>query len=200
MQYYRIDPDRFGNKWAYALPYTNCLNYNHDRQEAYCPLCNRGVGGSVWVGPFNVYLSSLKMPNIMYGTNFDVLWDESTVAKFQESQLKGIECFQKFEVFYKGKAIDWSYFAPIFAYSAKKFSYAKKLNEQRKQNKSLPKCSLCKKSNDGLSDLYFDDVYEYDIFKIYECPGELFCNERFKKFCEYHAINNILDFMRPIVK
>ncbi len=200
MQYYKIDPELFGNQWAYALPYTNCLNYDHNKQEAYCPLCKRGVGGSIWLGPFKVYLSSSKIPNIIYGTNFDILWDKSTVEKFKKSQLRGIDFFQNFEVFYRGKQIDMLYFAPVFAYSNKKLSYAKRLNEQRQQNKSLPKCSLCMRSNGRLSELYFDDVYEYDIFKIYERPGELFCNDRFKRFCEDNAISNILEFMKPIVQ
>ena len=199
MQYYKIDPDRFGKKWAYALPYTNCLNYDHNKKEAYCPLCKRAVGGSVWLGPFKVYLSSAKTPNVMYGTNFDVLWDKSTVEKFQKTQLRGIDSFQSFEVFYKGKKTDLLYWAPVFAYSNKKLSYAKELNEQRKQDKSLPKCSLCKKTNNRFYDIYFDDVDEYDIFKIYERPGELFCNERFKQFCEDNAISNILEFMKPII-
>ena len=200
MQYYKIDPDRFGKRWAYALPYTNCLNYDHEKQEAYCPLCKRGVGGSVWLGPFRVYLSSSKIPNVIYGTNFDALWDESTVEKFQKAQLRGVDGFQSFEVFCRGRQTDLSYFAPVFAYSSKKFSYAKERNEQRKHDKSLPKCSLCRKTDRRLLDFYFDDVYEYDIFKIYELPGQLFCNDRFKRFCEDNAISNILEFMKPIVQ
>lgn len=198
MQYYKIKPELFIGKWAYALPYKNCLNYDHSRQEVYCPLCKRGVGGSVWLGPFKVHLSSLKIPSVIYGTNFDSLWDKSTVEKFQQSQLKGIDRFQSFEVFYKGKQTELLYFAPVFAYSNKKISYARELNEQRKKDKSLPKCSLCKKSNGGLSALYFNDDYEYDIFKIYECPGELFCNERFKNFCIENSISNIVEYMKPI--
>lgn len=84
----------------------------------------------------------------------------------------------------------------------KKVDFAKEKNRQRVTNKSLPKCSLCMKSGNGDLDnwkeIYFNEDLEFDIFKIYERRGELYCNQNFVDFCRNNDITNIDNYFKEI--
>ena len=202
MVYYRIDPELFGEKYAYATPYADCQNYDHNVKEAYCPLCGRAVGGSVWMGPYRLYVSSMKIPDVMYGVGFSMLISDRFKTAYESSTLHGVDSFQKYELFYRGKPIETDFFCPRIAYSSKKIEFAKAQNQNRIYDKSLPKCSLCRKSGNGRQDdgtrFYFDDIPEYDIFKIYEEPGKIYCSQKFLLFCQQSQFKNIVEYMREI--
>ena len=64
-------------------------------------------------------------------------------------------------------------------------------NEERKTNKSLPRCSLCMNPDREKDDLYFCGNKEFDVFKVYDRHGTIFCSEAFVKLCGELGINNI---------
>ncbi len=202
MNYYRINPKLFDSKWAYPEIYANCLNYDHNVKEEYCPLCKRPVLGSKWLGPYNVYLSSKKIPNVLFGT-CGMIFDMKFKNAFLNSNLKGIYNFQEYNVFYKGKQLEDTFFHPLIEFSKKKFEFSIEQNEKRQNNKSLPKCSLCRNSGRGAYDdginFYFDENREYDIFRIYENPSQIYCNQEFYDFCLQNNFTNIIEHFERIV-
>ena len=58
MQYYRIDPELFGLKWAYGTPYADSGNYDYTKPRKVCPLCGTRVDGFNWLEPHNIKLSN----------------------------------------------------------------------------------------------------------------------------------------------
>ena len=42
-------------------------------------------------------------------------------------------------------------------------------------------------------EIYFTEAREFDIFRIYEQPGRLYCNQYFIDFCQQSNITNILE-------
>lgn len=98
----------------------------------------------------------------------------------------------------KGCPTEQPYYLMKIAYSNKKYDYAVQQNERRKSDKSLPKCSLCMRSGNGLTnafrEIYFDDQDEYDIFRVYEKCTNIYCNERFIQFCKDNKLTNIVEW------
>ena len=55
------------NKKQVAIDaYEECLIFNHQLKDAYCPLCNRFIEGSVWEGPYRFYVRSSNLPDILF--------------------------------------------------------------------------------------------------------------------------------------
>ncbi|MBE6666190.1 MAG: hypothetical protein E7603_08255 [Ruminococcaceae bacterium] len=164
--------------------YEKCLKFNHQLKDAYCPLCNRAVEGSVWEGPYQFYVRSSKLTDILFPlAPVYMLFSERFLDLLKAEGLTGIKSLKECEIFYKGARIDRTYYIPTFEYSAKAIEYAALKNEERKINKLLPRCSLCMKPNLEKDSLYFGESEEYDIFKIYDRPGTIFCSKRFYEFC-----------------
>lgn len=172
--------------------YEKCLNFNHQQKDAYCPLCNRAVEGSVWEGPYQFYVRSSKLTDILFPlAPVYMLFSKRLVDSFAQEGLTGIKALKECEIFYKGEKIDQTYYIPIFEYSLKAIEYAVEKNEQRKSNKLLPRCSLCMKPNSEKDILYFGESKEYDIFNVYDRHGEIFCSKDFMKFCNKFNIDYI---------
>ena len=47
-------------------------------------------------------------------------------------------------------------------------------------------------------EVYFDNIRELDIFRIYEKPGEIYCNQIFYDFCKDYQLTNILEWMEEV--
>ena len=200
MKYYKLNPDLFGRRWAYGMIYADCNRYDHQTKEAYCPLCGRAVGGSKWIGPYRIYLSSSKIPDFVFGS-CPMLVNGRVKDAFIENGLLGIGAFASIEVFYSGKPANQPFYRIEIGYSQKKIALAKELNDARKSDKSLPRCSLCKSGNDPQNHfwkVYFDGERELDLFRIYEKPGEIYCNQVFYDFCKENQFTNILEWMEEI--
>ena len=171
--------------------YEKCLNFNHQQKGAYCPLCNRFVEGSVWEGPYQFYVRSSKLTDILSPlAPVSMLFSKRFVDLFNQEGLTGIKSLKECEIFYKGEKIDQIYYIPVFEYSTKAIEYAITKNEQRKSNKLLPRCSLCMKPNFEKDSLYFEEPKEFDIFKVYDRHGEIFCSKAFVQFCSKLNITN----------
>lgn len=200
MKYYKLRPDLFGRKWAYGTIYAHCNRYDHTIKDAYCPLCQRPVAASKWMGPYQIYFSSSKIPDIVFG-NCPMLVNGRVKEALIQSGIRGIEAFESVEVFLRGNAVEMDFYQIKIGYSQKKIALAKELNEARKVDKSLPRCSLCKSGNEPktqFSEVYFDNIRELDIFRIYEKPGEIYCNQIFYDFCKDYQLTNILEWMEEV--
>jgi len=55
----------------------------------------------------------------------------------------------------------------------------------------LPRCSLCMNHNREKDDLYFSGNKEFDVFKLYDRHGTIFCSEAFVLLCKELDVNNI---------
>lgn len=200
MKYYKLRPDLFGRRWAYGTIYADCNRYDHSIKDAYCPLCNRPVAPSKWIGPYRIYLSSKKVPDMVFGS-CPMLVSARVKDAFIESGLLGIIAFEPIEVFLGGKPVNSPFYRIDINYSQKKIALAKELNEARKNDKTLPKCSLCKSGNEPrtqFAEVYLDGERELDIFRIYEKPGQIYCNQVFYDFCQDHGFTNIIEWMEEI--
>lgn len=200
MKYYKLRPDLFGQRRAYGSIYANCNRYDHTTKEAYCPLCGRSVAPSKWIGPYKVYLSSSKIPDILFGT-CPMLVSERVKDALGERMIRGIETYRKVEVFLHGKPLEINFYQIEISYSKKKILLARKLNEERMNDKTLPKCSLCRSGNEPQKhflQVYFDGERELDIFRIYEKPGQIYCNQVFYDFCQDHGFTNIIEWMEEV--
>ena len=176
--------------------YEKCLNFNHQQKDAYCPLCHRFVEGSVWEGPYQFYVRSSKLTDILSPlTPVSVLFSKRFVDLFNQEGLTGIKSLKECDIFYKGEKISQTYYIPDFEYSTKAIAYAIAKNEQRKSDKHLPRCSLCMKPNFEKDSLYFGEPKEFDIFKVYDRHGEIFCSKAFVQFCSKLDIDNF-DFQK----
>jgi hypothetical protein len=150
------------------------------------------VEGSVWEGPYQFYVRSSKLTDILFPlAPVYMLFSKRLVDSFAQEGLTGIKALKECEIFYKGEKIDQTYYIPIFEYSLKAIEYAVEKNEQRKSNKLLPRCSLCMKPNSEKDILYFGESKEYDIFNVYDRHGEVFCSKDFMKFCNKFNIDYI---------
>ena len=130
-----------------------------------------------------------------------MLINEKVKDAFLESGLNGINAFREVEVFFRGEKVNPSFYLIELNYSQKKLSLAKQYNEMRKTDKTLPRCSLCKRGNNTSSDfqeLYFDKKKEFDIFRIYETPGVIYCTQKFYDFCKENHFTNIIEWMEEI--
>lgn len=145
MNYYRIDPCLFGEYWAWGESITENPVFSEET-AARCPLCGRMVQGRNWMGPYDIRLNKKsKIGDFIYGTPFNVLASQRFVDLFTMAGLKGIRVEQKVNLYYRKNLVTESYFLLEFEYSTKKVELARELNEERTRDKTLPKCSLCKK-------------------------------------------------------
>ncbi len=189
---YFIVTNDINGKHVSVDTYEKCLNFNHQQKEAYCPLCNRFVEGSVWEGPYQFYVRSSNLPDVLFPlAPVYMLFSKRFVDLFTKEGLTGLKSLKECEIFYKGQKIDQTYYIPDFDYSTNAIEYASLKNEERKINKHLPRCSLCMKPNPEKDSLYFGETGEYDIFKIYDRPGTVFCSKKFSEFCNKLGIYNI---------
>ena len=204
MNYYRIDPCLFGEYWAWGESITENPVFSEET-AARCPLCGRMVQGRNWKGPYDIRLNKKsKIGDFIYGTPFNVLASQRFVDLFTMAGLKGIRVEQKVNLYYRKNLLTESYFLLEFEYSTKKVELAWELNKERKRDKTLPKCSLCKKNDDkhirNYKEIYFTDAREFDIFRIYEQPGRLYCNQYFIDFCQQNNITNVVEWCKQINK
>ena len=197
MNYYRIKPNRLSPKWTWAEREWGSLNYSDAEKETYCPLCGREMLGAKWLGPYRFTLSSGEIPDFIFGAR-DVLVSERVKRFYEKSHLPGIESFAECEVFRKNVPVETKFYMPKFAFSQKKLEFAKAENEKRENDKSLPRCSLCRVGEKKNENFYFDGTEEYDIFRIYERPHELFCTQKFLDLCESNGFSGINDSVEKI--
>lgn len=201
MQYYRLVEysGRFkGAYWAEGIRYADSQNVDFSKPETVCPLCGRAVSGFAWLEPHNIKLSGKRVGNFVFSTA-GLLCNERCKDLIQQRGIKGVEEFMPVNTFYKkGCPTEQPYYLMKIAYSNKKYDYAVQQNERRKSDKSLPKCSLCMRSGNGLTnafrEIYFDDQDEYDIFRVYEKRTNIYCNERFIQFCKDNKLTNIVEW------
>lgn len=172
--------------------YERCLNFNHQQKDAYCPLCHRAIEGSSWEGPYQFYVRSHDLTDLLFPlAPVYMLLSQQFVDSFYKAGLTGLKSLKECELFYQGEKIPHKYYIPVFEYSDKTKEYAILKNEERKVNKSLPKCSLCMNPNKEKYDLYFNGQKDYDIFNVYDRHGTVFCSEAFVQFCKELGINNV---------
>ena len=202
MNYYKIDPDIFSEKWAYGEVYSKCIKYDHTIKPITCPLCGRDIEGSKWLGTYDIIVNKKKLGDIIYGIPNLFLVSERFVSACRKFNIKGFSNFIEVNLYYRSEKLDDRYFQTEINYSMKKVDFAKEQNRKRVTNKSLPKCSLCMKSGNGDLDnwkkIYFNEDLEFDIFKIYEKRGELYCNQNFVDFCRNNDITNIGNYFKEI--
>lgn len=164
--------------------YEDCVVYDHSRKGAYCPLCNRLIEGSVWVGEPRFYVRTDNLPDILLPlTPVYMLFSEQFVEGFNRKGLTGIAELRECEIFYRKERLPVRYYIPTISYSQKAIAYATARNAKRESDKTLPKCSLCMNSDREKDALYFDGEHEFDIFRRYDRKGKLFCTEAFKELC-----------------
>ena len=191
MSEYFVVENNLNRKQISIDTYEKCLNFNHQQKDAYCPLCNRFVEGSAWEGPYHFYVRTSKLSDILFPlAPVTMLFNKRFVDLFTQEGLTGIKALRECEVFYKGEKINQTYYIPIFEYSTKAIEYALAKKEQRKSNKSLPRCSLCMNPNSEKDSLYFGESKEYDIFKTYDRHGEVFCSKAFMEFCHQLGVDD----------
>jgi len=194
MNYYRIRPKFTSPKWAYAEREGAYINYGKE----YCPLCGKAVCDSK--GAYRYKLSSGKIGDFIFSP-VDILVSERVKSLYEKSALRGIESFTECEVFRKGVPAEMRFFIPKFKFSQKKLGFARLRNEKRVADKTLPRCSLCMRSEKNDRDggnIYFDGAEEYDVFAIYERPKEIFCTQKFLEFCTENCFTNINEYMVEI--
>ena len=164
--------------------YEDCSVYDHTRKGACCPLCNRPVEGSVWVGEPRFYVRTANLPDILFPlAPVYMLFSERFVEAFTRKGLTGIEELRECKIFYKKERLPVRYYIPTISYSRKAIAYTTARNAKRKTDKTLPKCSLCMNPDHEKDALYFDGEHEFDIFCRYDRKGKLFCTEAFKELC-----------------
>ena len=199
MNYYRITPKFTSPKWAYIERDDDLSAYDNIQREL-CPLCGEAVNGAKWPGPYKYKLSSGEVGDFLFG-HIDILVSERVKALYEKNALGGIESFDECEVFRRGTPTETKFFIPRIKFSQKKVEFARIQNEKRKQDKSLPKCSLCtaseKNDREG-GNIYFGEEAEYDIFRIYERPREIFISKRFLDFCKENGFTNITEYAEEI--
>lgn len=194
MKYYAVQSS-FLRPWAIPQPYTDCLNFDHAQKETYCPFCGAPITGSVWVGPYNCYIPSLKLADVLYGGCPSILLSRRFLDLFEKEGLTGIRDVTEIHLFYRKKEIEQKYYYPSFAYSQKTLDYA---TQKNRVNGYKTGCALCERddySNREKYSLYFDGQREYDIFRTYDRPGRIYCNDIFVEFCRKHKIQNIVEHM-----
>ena len=144
------------------------------------------------------------MGDFIFGVPSLFLCSERFYNAYLQTDLKGLDEFTEINLFYRGKKVEAKYYQVSISYSMKKFAYAKERKEQRKFDKSIPRCPLCMRSGNGIFDnwreIYFDDQIELDIFRIFEKRGKTFCNERFVTFCAENHFTNMIENCYPVNK
>ena len=196
MNYYEVQL-HFSEKWTSPDAYNDCYHIDHNQKWAYCPLCGRGLTGSKWVGPYRMHISSPKRPDVLWTACLDVLFSERFLELFEKEGLTGIRDTIEVEKYYRKQRIKERYFCPLFEYSQKGMDYAIKKNQELTFKTG---CALCERDdyyNEEKYNLYFDDTLEYDLFKVYDRPGRIYCTERFLEFCRKYQIKNIVGNMVP---
>lgn len=194
MEYYDVRLS-FSGKWAIPHPYMECFNIDHTQKEAYCPLCGEPITGSVWVGPYNCYIQSRKLADVLYAGHPPILFSRRFLDLFEKEGLTGIRDVTEIHLFYRKKEIEERYYYPLFEYSQKVMEYAIQKN---RNNSYRTGCALCEKDdfcNREKYHLYFDNQREYDLFRSYDRSGRIYCNDIFVEFCRKHKIQNIVEHM-----
>ena len=194
MEYYSVEIS-FSRPWAIPHPYMECFNIDHTQKEAYCPLCGNPITGSVWVGPYNCYIQSLKLADVLYAGHPPILFSRRFLDLFEKEGLTGIRNVTEIHFFYRKKEIEERYYYPTFEYSQKTMDYALQKN---RDNSYRIGCALCENDNfcnREKYNLYFDGHREYDLFRTYDRPGRIYCNDIFVEFCRKHRIQNIVEHL-----
>ena len=194
MNYYRIKPEFTSPSRAYAERKGDYLNCGKEC----CPLCGKAVCDAD--RDYKYELSSGEVGDFLFSP-IDILVSERVKTLYEKSSLGGIESFTECEVLRRGVLTETKFFTPRVKFSQKKVEFARLQNEKRKQDKALPKCSLCtsseKNDREG-GNIYFGEEAEYDIFRIYERPHEIFISRRFLDFCEEIGFSNIIEYTEEI--
>lgn len=191
MRYYVLESDPRVSVPS-PLVYDRCLNFDHSTPEAVCPLCGRRIAGSRWLGPYELFTASPRLPEMMLAGLYDCLVSQVFLDAFRARGLSGIGVVGQCRIFYRKQAIEKPYFMASFSYSQKAMYYARERNALRAVDKSLPRCSLCMGGTREKDQLYFDGVPEYDVFKKYDNGGKDFCTEAFREFCTDMKIPGLL--------
>lgn len=194
MEYYAVESS-FLRPWAIPHPYMECFNIDHTQKEAYCPLCGKPITGSVWVGPYNCYIQSRKLADVLYAGHPPILVSRRFLDLFEKEGLTGIRDVTEIHLHYRKKEIEERYYYPLFEYSSKAVEYAIQKN---RDNSYKTGCALCERDNycnQEKYNLYFDGQREYDIFRTYDRPGRIYCTDIFVEFCRKHRIQNIVEHM-----
>lgn len=164
--------------------YEDCMVYDHTRKGAYCPLCNRPVEGSVWVGEPRFYVRTTKLPDILFPlAPVYMLFSERFVEAFTRKGLTGIEKLRECAIFYRKERLPVRYYIPTVSYSQKAIAYATAKNEKRKTDKNLPRCSLCMNPDLEKDAIYFGGEHEFDLFFRYDRVGNIYCTKAFAELC-----------------
>lgn len=164
-----------------------------------CPLCGRVLATVGWTSSEKIKLDKKsKLGDFIYGFfPFDVLCSKRFIQSFERAGLKGIESCRQIQLYFRKELIPFAYYGLEFGYSLKKVPFAEKQNEKRKYDKSLPRCSLCQKT-DNWREIYFSEENNLDVFHIYENRTHLYCNQKFVDFCEENKFTNILEWCKEI--
>lgn len=196
MNYYEVQL-HFSAKWASPDPYEDCYNIDHSQKEAYCPICGRGVTASKWVGPYCLYIRSRKLADVLWCGSPQFMVSERFLELFSKEGLTGIRDTQEMELYYRKQRIEERYYEPLLEYSQKCMEYAIKKNKDCTYKAGCALCETDDYYNVEKYNLYFDDTLEYDLFRIYDRPGRIYCTERFLEFCRKYQIKNIIGNMVP---
>ena len=104
MSSYHIVKQNIHCKQVSVDTYERCLNYNHQQKDAYCPLCHRFVEGSSWEGPYQFYVRSLNLTEVLFPlAPIYMLLSQRFVDSFCQAGLTGIKHLKNVRCFTREK-------------------------------------------------------------------------------------------------
>lgn len=189
-QIYCLGYNRFGKGWAYLETEDNTKFSGVEE----CPLCGRAVSMMKWQPPLNVFLSSKKIGDLIFGTLPYPIVSARFKELYEASDLRGIKEFRKVDrIRYKKEIINADYYYIQPERFNVNVAVAKGEHIISEDKYICELCTPTKKVYMALDGLIIGDeahTINGDIFLIYTQGDTVFCNERFAQFCKDNKMKN----------
>ena len=102
--FYVLGENRFDRCFAYSQPEDSAI-YDGYAHENICPKCGIAIGGLIWKRPHNIWLSSRKIGDFIFGLVAPFLVSDKVKTIMIEDGITGILRFDKIDRMRYGKTI-----------------------------------------------------------------------------------------------
>lgn len=160
-----------------------------------CHACGEPIGMRRWEPPFRVELETwgTRFGDLAFGPGDEFLVSERFAVLWAGEHLVGLQGFERVDVVgvrHRGKRIKEAP-PPYFRVWAERSEVAADQARSGIQWMSPPTCEVCRVGTmKGQERIVLEGAPKENVFIARGLPGQVLVDERFKRFCEEHAITN----------
>lgn len=189
MKYYIITNDLFDDS-EFAYGEQKEESYNTGKAKT-CPDCGNVISMLEWLPPFEITLSKKKVGDFIYGSFVGFVISQGVKEKIEQSNLKGIDTFNKVDLYHRKKLLQEDYFYPEIPL-INAFVDLRKIDLEDKKL-----CNTCQKGGsilNKINGIYFSEAEKIteDIFFTTSLgQSTIVVSENFKNLVDLNSFTNV---------